>query len=151
MRERLLVIDDDAMLVRFLRRGLAQAGYDVHAAMTAQQARRMATELDPSIVLLDLMLPDGDGALVCRELRAASERLILVLSARRDIADRVLLLDLGADDYLMKPFALSELLAHLRALVRLRQRGSRTGRGSSASTLPGQRWRGSPPGRSIPR
>ena len=118
MRERVLVIDDDAMLVRFLRRGLAQAGYDVHTAMAAQQARRLAVELDPSIVLLDLMLPDGDGAVLCRELRAGSDRLILVLSARREVADRVLLLDLGADDYLVKPFALSELLAHVRALSR---------------------------------
>lgn len=118
MRERVLVIDDDAMLVRFLRRCLTQAGYDVHAALSAQQARRMAAELNPAIVLLDLMLPDGDGVTLCRELRAESDRLILVLSARREVADRVVLLDLGADDYLVKPFALSELLAHLRALSR---------------------------------
>ena len=118
MRERVLVIDDDAMLVRFLRRCLTQAGYDVHTALSAQQARRLVGELNPAIVLLDLMLPDGDGAMLCRELRAESDRLILVLSAKREVADRVVLLDLGADDYLVKPFALSELLAHLRALSR---------------------------------
>lgn len=118
MRERVLVIDDDAMLVRFLRRCLTQAGYEVHAALGAQQARRLAGELNPAIVLLDLMLPDGDGAILCRELRAESDRLILVLSAKREVADRVVMLDLGADDYLVKPFALSELLAHLRALSR---------------------------------
>lgn len=114
----LLVIDDDAAQLRFLRRGLEQAGYVVVTAASAREARARAADLDPGIVLLDLLLPDGDGAELCRELRAGSDRLILVLSAKRTVADRVALLDLGADDYLVKPFAFSELTAHLRALTR---------------------------------
>lgn len=123
MRERVLVIEDDAMLTRFLRRGLTQAGYDVRAAATVGQARAVLATLDPDIALLDLMLPDGDGSILCRELRAGSDRLIVALSARRDVADRVLLLDLGADDFLVKPFTLPELLAHLRALSRRARAG----------------------------
>ncbi len=118
MRDNILVVEDDRMLLRYLRRGLEQQGYRVATASSIRDARELTSEMDPSIVLLDLMLPDGDGRDLCRQLRAASDRVIVVISARREVAERVHLLDVGADDYLVKPFDFTELTAHLRALRR---------------------------------
>ncbi|MGI8816724.1 MAG: response regulator transcription factor [Pseudonocardia sp.] len=118
---RILVVDDDRAVRESLRRSLAFNGYQVElagdglAAMTAISAAR------PDAVVLDVMMPRLDGLEVCRRLRGAGDDLpILVLTARDAVSDRVAGLDAGADDYLPKPFALEELLARLRALLRRR-------------------------------
>ena len=116
-----LVIDDDPKIVSTLRRALAYAGYPVKTALTAIEGLARALEDPPSLVILDIMLPDLSGFEVCRRLREGSEVPILMLTARDEVSDRVHGLDQGADDYLVKPFALQELLARVRALLRRAQ------------------------------
>ncbi len=117
-RPSILVIDDDAKIVSLLRRALSYEGYSVRTALTAGDGLGSARDEPPDLVVLDLMLPDMDGYEVCRRLRAAGETPILMLTARDEIEDRVRGLDEGADDYLVKPFALQELLARVRVLLR---------------------------------
>ena len=113
----MLVVEDDAGIAASLVRGLGRAGYDVAHVDTGAQALAVgATNCD--LVLLDLGLPDVDGTEVCRALRARSEVPIIVVTARGEEADRVTALDLGADDYLVKPFGFAELTARMRALLR---------------------------------
>jgi len=112
---RVLVVEDDEAIAVQLERGLSRAGYEVTRATTAAQA--LAAE-PPDAVILDLGLPDLDGLAVCGQLRARSPVAILVVTAREAEADRVAALDLGADDYLVKPFGFAELLARLRAALR---------------------------------
>lgn len=120
---RLLVAEDDRRLAGLLRRGLVGEGYAVDLAETAEEARWLATEIPYDTIVLDVMLPDGDGFDVCRDLRARGRwSPILFLTARGGVADRVRGLDGGGDDYLVKPFEWDELLARIRALVR---RGAR--------------------------
>src|SRR6266852_8439019 len=114
----ILVIDDDPKIVSVLRRALAYAGYPVKTALTAAEGLARALEDPPVLVILDVMLPDLSGFEVCRRLRQGSEVPILMLTARDEIEDRVHGLDQGADDYLVKPFALQELLARVRTLLR---------------------------------
>jgi len=116
-----LVVEDDPGIATQLVRGLERAGYAADSvAMGAEALRRPASD----VVLLDLGLPDLDGIDVCRRLRADSDAAIIVVTARGEEADRVLALDEGADDYLVKPFGLAELLARIRAVLR---RGPRPG------------------------
>ncbi|HZQ34572.1 MAG TPA: response regulator transcription factor [Dehalococcoidia bacterium] len=117
-RSTILVIDDDAKIVSLLRRALSYEGYSVHTALTATEGLSSARDEPPDLVVLDLMLPDMDGYEVCRRLRAAGDTPVLMLTARDEIEDRVRGLDEGADDYLVKPFALQELLARVRVLLR---------------------------------
>jgi two-component system, OmpR family, response regulator RegX3 len=112
---RVLVVEDDPAIAGPLTRGLTRAGYDVEHVATAAQALA-ATSVD--LVLLDLGLPDADGIDVCRQLRASSAVPIIVVSARTDELDRVLGLELGADDYVVKPFGMRELMARIRAVLR---------------------------------
>jgi two-component system response regulator RegX3 len=112
---RLLVVEDDPTIAEPLRRGLVRQGFDVDLAGTGAQALA-AGECD--LVLLDLGLPDMDGRDVCRQLRARSGVPIIVVTARGDEIDRVILLELGADDYVVKPFGFRELLARIRAVLR---------------------------------
>jgi DNA-binding response OmpR family regulator len=119
--ERVLVIEDEAKIADFLRRGLIYEGYQVDVAPNGEAGLALARERSPDLVILDLMLPDMDGLEVCRRLRAASDVPILILTAKDAVSDRVKGLDSGADDYLVKPFAFEELLARLRALRRRRQ------------------------------
>ncbi len=120
-RQSILVIDDDAKIVSLLRRALSYEGYTVRTALTATAGLASARDEPPNLVVLDLMLPDLDGYEVSRRLHAAGEVPVLMLTARDEIEDRVRGLDEGADDYLVKPFALQELLARVRVLLRRSQ------------------------------
>ncbi len=117
---RILVIDDEAQIHRFLKPALEAAGYEVERAETAAEGLRLAAGRAPDAVLLDLGLPDMDGQETLQRLRAFSEVPVLILSAREREAEKIAALDSGADDYLEKPFSVGELLARLRACLRLR-------------------------------
>lgn len=119
MPSRILVVDDDPKITSFLRRGLALEGYDVRVANTGAEGLKQVAEDPPELVILDIMMPGIDGLEVCRRIRAAGDPVpILMLTARDTVGDRVRGLDSGADDYLVKPFALEELMARVRALLR---------------------------------
>jgi two-component system, OmpR family, KDP operon response regulator KdpE len=113
-----LVVDDEPHILRALQTSLRGAGYDVAAATTAGEALTAGAMRPPDAVILDLVLPDGSGIEVARELRSWSAAPILVLSVVGDEAEKVAALDAGADDYVEKPFGIDELLARLRALLR---------------------------------
>jgi two-component system KDP operon response regulator KdpE len=112
------VIDDEESIRRALRSILSSRKYDVNLASTGEEGISLAIETTPELVILDLSLPDMDGLEVCRELRTWLGSPILVLSVRGNESDKVMALDLGADDYLTKPFSAGELLARMRALLR---------------------------------
>ncbi|WP_319453809.1 MULTISPECIES: response regulator transcription factor [unclassified Mycobacterium] len=116
---RILVVDDDRAVRESLRRSLSFNGYSVELAQDGQEALDLITRERPDAVVLDVMMPRLDGLEVCRRLRSSGDDLpILVLTARDSVSERVAGLDAGADDYLPKPFALEELLARMRALLR---------------------------------
>jgi two-component system, OmpR family, KDP operon response regulator KdpE len=115
---RVLVVDDELSIRRAVGRALTARGYDVQLATDGEEALSVAAAFQPDLVVLDLNLPALDGLSVCRQLRVWSSVPILVLSVREDEADKVAALDLGADDYLTKPFGIDELLARVRALLR---------------------------------
>ncbi|MCP8999287.1 response regulator [Pseudarthrobacter sp. RMG13] len=117
-RTSVLVVDDDPHLLKALRITLQAHGYAVESAADGGTALRAASHRPPDVMILDLGLPDLDGAEVLRELRRWSNLPVLVLSARHGSSDKVDALDAGADDYITKPFGLDELLARLRALLR---------------------------------
>jgi len=115
---RVLVVDDDPAILRSLQRNLRARGYDVTASETGEDALHAAQDTQPDLVILDLMLPGISGADVTRELRKQTSAPILMLSARGEERAKVMALDLGADDYLTKPFGMDELMARIRALLR---------------------------------
>src|SRR5947209_11363954 len=116
---RVLVVDDDPQLREALTRALELDGYDVSTASNGAKALDALGDRRPDVAVLDVMMPYVGGLDVCRTLRERRDRLpILVLTARDEVGDRVVGLDAGADDYLTKPFALEELRARLRALLR---------------------------------
>ncbi|EME61838.1 MULTISPECIES: response regulator transcription factor [Rhodococcus] len=116
---RILVVDDDRAVRESLRRSLSFNGYSVELATDGQDALEQVAAERPDAMVLDVMMPRVDGLEVCRRLRSTGDDLpILVLTARDSVSERVAGLDAGADDYLPKPFALEELLARLRALLR---------------------------------
>lgn len=117
-RPRILVIDDEPQIHRFLGPALEAAGYAPLRAGTAAEGLRIAAERSPALVLLDLGLPDMDGQAVLPRLRAFLSVPIVVVSAREREDEKITALDAGADDYVEKPFALGELLARLRAILR---------------------------------
>jgi two-component system response regulator MprA len=121
MNARILIIEDDEKILKFLRRGLAYEGYQVDTAEDGESGLSMARDNPPDLVVLDWMLPGLDGLEVCRRLRAGGPIPILMLTAKDNVSDRVLGLDAGADDYMVKPFSLDELLARIRALLRRAQ------------------------------
>jgi two-component system response regulator MprA len=121
MAQRILVIDDDPKILNTVRRGLAYEGYQVDIAESGEDGLRLAREHAPDLVILDVMLPGMDGFEICRRLRAGGDVPVLMLTARDEVADRVRGLDLGADDYMVKPFAFEELIARVRALLRRRE------------------------------
>ena len=117
-KTRILVIDDELSITKFLRANLIANGYEVLAAMDGAQALlTFETEL-PDLVILDIMMPKMDGFEVCRRIREWSHVPIIMLSARGDEDDKVKCLDLGADDYITKPFGKDELIARVRAVMR---------------------------------
>jgi two-component system response regulator MprA len=122
MAKTILIVEDEERILQFLERGLTFEGYRVETATNGTEGLALAEKHDPDLVILDWMLPEVepglDGLEVCRRLRANSEVPILMLTAKDAVADRVRGLDAGADDYLVKPFALNELLARVRALIR---------------------------------
>ena len=120
-----LVVEDEAQMRRFLRSSLTSHGFRVEEAESAREARAMASSHNPDLVLLDLGLPDEDGLRVVETLRAWGPTPIIVVSARGREEDKVRALDLGADDYLTKPFGAQELLARIR--VALRHAGTQVG------------------------
>lgn len=115
---RIAVIEDDPQLRRFLKTGLEAHGFQVSAAETGREGLAMLTAAPADVLLLDLMLPDADGADLVREIRAWSKLPIIVLSSKSSAQDKIDLLDLGANDYLAKPFDMGELLARIRAALR---------------------------------
>ncbi len=117
-RPRILLVDDEAAIQRSVGALLRSRGYEVDIAGTGTEALRTAEQRTPALVVLDLGLPDLEGTEVCRRIRAASEVPIIVLSARGAEADKVNALDLGADDYVTKPFGPEELLARIRVALR---------------------------------
>jgi two-component system KDP operon response regulator KdpE len=117
-KPRVLVVDDEPQFLRALATNLRGAGYDVETATTAAEALAAAGLRRADALILDLVLPDGSGTEVTRELRQWSDAPIIVVSAVGDEAEKIAALDAGADDYVTKPFAIGELLARLRAALR---------------------------------
>ena len=117
--QRVLVVDDDPAVRASLERALKLEGYEVLTAADGSEALREVAVAPPDALVLDVLMPELDGLEVCRRMREAADRTpVLMLTARDEVSDRVDGLDAGADDYLVKPFALEELLARLRALLR---------------------------------
>ncbi len=118
-KKRILVIEDEPVISEFLRTGLTYEGYDVVLAGKGSEGLEYLRTNDVALLILDLMLPDMDGLDVCKQIRNRGLTLpILMLTARKEVSDRVKGLDTGADDYMTKPFSFDELLARIRALFR---------------------------------
>jgi two-component system, OmpR family, response regulator RegX3 len=118
VRRRILLIEDEESISEPLGRALEREGFDVAVAATAADGRQRFRDARPDLVLLDVMLPDGDGRELLRELRAESRTPVVMLIARGEELERVLGLELGADDYVTKPFSAAELAARVRAVLR---------------------------------
>jgi two-component system, OmpR family, response regulator RegX3 len=121
-RPRILLVEDEESISDPFSRALAREGFEPVVARTAVEALELADTLEPELVLLDLMLPDGDGRDVCRELRRRSDTPIIMLTARGTETDRIVGLELGADDYVVKPFSSPEVIARIRAVLRRTRR-----------------------------
>ena len=125
-RPQILVVDDEPQIQRFLKPALAAAGYDVIRAIDGAEGLAAARAHAPDVIVLDLGLPDMDGKEVITLLRRHSETPIIVLSARGEEIEKIAALDLGADDYVAKPFGIGELLARIRVALRVGGRGETT-------------------------
>ena len=123
MTHRILVVDDEPAVTDLLAYNLRKAHYDVLTAADGQIALRVAKESRPDLILLDLMIPEVDGLDVCRELRKSSGVPIIMITARGEEVDRVVGLELGADDYVTKPFSVRELMARVKAVLRRAENG----------------------------
>jgi two-component system response regulator RegX3 len=124
---RVLFVEDEDSISEPFSELLRAEGFEPIVARTAADALTLAEQMQPDVVLLDVMLPDGDGRDVCRELRRRSDVPILMLTARADVTDRVLGLELGADDYVVKPFSGIEVVSRIRALLRRTRKGAAEG------------------------
>ena len=118
MGEKVLIVEDEPTLLETLEYNLARQGYQIHTATDGLKALEVARQEQPDVIVLDIMLPGLDGLEVCRILRQEMNVPILMLTARAEELDRVLGLEMGADDYLTKPFSMRELLARVKALLR---------------------------------
>ncbi|MDF1512250.1 MAG: response regulator transcription factor [Anaerolineae bacterium] len=126
MHAKILIVDDEPPIIDVLRYNLRQAGYDVVTAWDGEQALQLAQSDQPHLIILDLMLPKLDGIEVCKRLRKVSDTPIIMLTARDEEIDRVLGLELGADDYVVKPFSVRELLARVKSVLRRTQQPAPT-------------------------
>jgi two-component system response regulator MprA len=118
MGTRILLVDDDVHLIPLLQRGLAYEGFEVYTAMDGEAGLSAVNQHQPHLVLLDITMPGLDGFEVCRRLRRQDDIAIIMLTARDEVTDKVSALNLGADDYIPKPFAFDELVARIRAVLR---------------------------------
>lgn len=126
---RILVVDDEQAVLDLLVYNLNKAHYKVLTAANGRQALELARQAEPDLILLDLMLPEVDGLDVCREIRHASKVPIIMITARGEEVDRVVGLELGADDYICKPFSMRELMARIKAVLRRAQPDEAEGKG----------------------
>ncbi|EOS49030.1 response regulator transcription factor [Lachnospiraceae bacterium JLR.KK009] len=117
-KQKILIVDDDANIAELISLYLTKECYDTRMVQDGEEALAMYEQYQPNLILLDLMLPGIDGYQVCREIRAKSNLPIIMLSAKGEIFDKVLGLELGADDYIMKPFDSKELVARVKAVLR---------------------------------
>jgi DNA-binding response OmpR family regulator len=118
MSQRILVVDDEPAVTDLLAYNLRKAHFDISIASDGRAALRLAGEFKPDLILLDLMIPEVDGLDVCRELRKTNNVPIIMITARGEETDRVVGLELGADDYVTKPFSVRELMARVKAVLR---------------------------------
>lgn len=118
---KILIVEDEKKIARFLELELRHEGYDVLTAFDGRSGLDIALESDPDLLILDLMLPELSGIEVCRRLRHTSDIPIIMLTAKDDVSDKVMGLDMGADDYMTKPFAIEELLARIRVALKKRR------------------------------
>jgi two-component system, OmpR family, response regulator RegX3 len=132
MKPRVLVVEDEHAISEPLSEHLVREGFDTEVAATITEARTALEQGEPDLVLLDVMLPDGDGRDLCREIRKTSDVLIIMLTARGEEIDKIVGLELGADDYVVKPFGAGELVARIRAIMR---RGRSTSERRSPTTV----------------
>ena len=129
---RILIVEDEATLARFLTLELEHEGYEVQTACDGRSGLNLCLQWQPDLLILDLMLPELSGIEVCRRLRQSSDVPLIMLTAKDDVSDKVMGLDMGADDYMTKPFAIEELLARIR--VNLKKHRTDVGSGSGAKT-----------------
>jgi DNA-binding response OmpR family regulator len=125
-RPSILLVEDERSISEPFSKALAREGFEPHVAGTAARALELAESLEPDLILLDLHLPDGDGRDVCRTIRARSGVPIIILTARGTETDRIVGLELGADDYVVKPFSGAEVIARIRAVLRRAQPSGNT-------------------------
>ena len=118
---RILIVEDEKKIARFLELELVHEGYEVLTAFDGRSGLDTALAQDPDLLILDLMLPELSGIEVCRRLRHTSDVPIIMLTAKDDVSDKVMGLDMGADDYVTKPFAIEELLARIRVAMKKRR------------------------------
>lgn len=130
-KQKVLIVDDDANIAELISLYLTKECYETKIVYDGEEALKVFPTFRPSIILLDLMLPGIDGYQVCRELRTSSQVPIIMLSAKGEIFDKVLGLELGADDYMIKPFDSKELVARVKAVLRRYQLSSSTAASSS--------------------
>jgi len=123
MPTRILIVDDEPAVTDLLAYNFRKAGYEILLAGDGREALKIAGEATPDLILLDLMIPEVDGLDVCRELRKTSQVPIIMITARGEEIDRVVGLELGADDYVCKPFSVRELMARVKAVLRRGQKG----------------------------
>ncbi len=122
---KILIVEDEVKIARFVTLELEHEGYEVQAAHDGRTGLTLCESWQPDLLILDLMLPELSGIEVCRRLRQTSDVPIIMLTAKDDVSDKVMGLDMGADDYMTKPFAIEELLARIRAALRKRGSGER--------------------------
>ncbi|SHJ16507.1 DNA-binding response regulator, OmpR family, contains REC and winged-helix (wHTH) domain [Dethiosulfatibacter aminovorans DSM 17477] len=124
-KKRILIIEDEKKIARFLELELQYEGYEVDIANDGRTGLEMAMKDDADLIVLDLMLPGLSGIEICRRLRGTSDVPIIMLTAKDDVSDKVMGLDVGADDYMTKPFAIEELLARIRVLLKRKLRNDK--------------------------
>lgn len=120
---KIMIIEDEKKIARFLELELTHEGYEVHVAFDGRSGLEACEEIKPDLLILDLMLPELSGIEVCRRLRQSSDLPIIMLTAKDDVSDKVMGLDMGADDYMTKPFAIEELLARIRVGLKKHRTG----------------------------